>query len=170
MHQDGDHSEENLEGEDSEASEEQNNQNELDEEKISTQGNECSNQQAKELVLKSNIQETECSGELNIEESESYDKFEDNIHYLNKKYQPYRDLKEEKEEIGDDDSDSDNYSCTTTTSTIMDPGMVRSKVRKSLLAKMKTEKRRLRNKGESALCTEKLREINDTIKSSLNFD
>ena len=111
-----------------------------------------------------------CSSESKIEESESYDKFEDNVHYLNKKYQPYRDAKESFEKEEESDSDSDNYSCTTTTSTIMDPGMVRSRVRKSLLAKMKTEKRRLRNKGESALATEKVREINDTIKSSLNFD
>ena len=93
------------------------------------------------------------------------------MHYLNKKYRPYRDVNDAQENQEDEnDSDSDNYSCTTTTSTIMDPNMVRNKVRKSLLAKMKTEKRRIRNKGESAMVTEKLREINDTIKSSLHLD
>lgn len=158
MNQDEDRFDENPDSEDSEVHE---NQHEVDDQE---------NQLPKEIAVKSEIKEAACSSEPNIEESEAYDTFEDNIHYLNKKYQPYRDPKDDKEDVEDNESDSDKYSCTTTTSTIMDPGMVRSKVRKSLLAKIKTEKRRLRNKGESALCTEKLREINDTIKSSLNFD
>ena len=116
------------------------------------------------------IVENACASELIAEESETYDKFEDNMHYLNKKYRPYRDATEAQDNENDSDDNSDTYSCTTTTSTIMDPNLVRAKVRKSLLAKMKTEKRRIRNKGESALVTEKMREINDTIKCSLHLD
>jgi hypothetical protein len=51
----------------------------------------------------------------------------------------------------------------------MDPSYVRSKVRKSLLQRMKKEQRRIRNKGESAMITQKNRDINDTIKTSLYF-
>lgn len=167
MNQDEGRLDENHESEDSE---EQDDQQEIEDEQKDNHKNECNEQWAKEIVDKKEIKEAACTSEPNVEDSETYDKFEDNIHYLNKKYQPYRDPKNDKEDGEENESDSDNYSCTTTTSTIMDPGMVRSKVRKSLLAKIKTEKRRLRNKGESALCTEKLREINDTIKSSLNFD
>ena len=101
---------------------------------------------------------------------EEYDKFDDNIHYLNKKYRPFRDQNEDDEKGSDEEDSSDNYSCTTTTSTIMDPQQVRSKVRKSLLKKIKQEKRRIRNKGESSLLTQKNRENIDTIKASLDFD
>ena len=100
---------------------------------------------------------------------EDYDKFDENIHMMNKQFRPYRDKTEGE---GYDDSasdDDDNYSTTSMMSTIMDPKMVRSKVKHSLLKKMKQEKRRIRNKGESALVTERNREVNDTIKSSLGF-
>ena len=45
----------------------------------------------------------------------------------------------------------------------MDPRLVRAKVQKSILQRMKKEKRRIRNKGESALNTAKMREINEDI-------
>jgi RIO kinase 2 len=109
---------------------------------------------------------TAAGSELAIEETEAYDTFEDNAHYLNKKYRPYRDQTDTADQV-DESDESDNYSCTTTTSTIMDPSMVRNKVKKSLLMRQKLEKRRIRNKGESALATERLREVKDTIKCSL---
>ena len=98
---------------------------------------------------------------------EAYDQFDINdLKMDNKAFRPFRDVGESPEENSDDD---DNYSATTTTSTIMDPQMVRSKVKKSILATLKKERRRIRNKGESALITERNREVNDTIKSSMNF-
>lgn len=103
---------------------------------------------------------------LNDDElAEMNDKFDEYLSLENKMYRPYRDADFEEK----DSDESDNYSCTTTTSTIMDPKMVRSKVRKSLLQKIKTEKRRIRNKGEASLITQRNREVNDTIKSSMIF-
>jgi hypothetical protein len=51
----------------------------------------------------------------------------------------------------------------------MDPRLVRAKVQKSILQRMKKEKRRIRNKGESALNTAKMREINEDIEANLKF-
>lgn len=135
-----------------------------------------------EKEIKNNIKKEETEEDKNDEAAakipdvpdntneEEYDKFDDNIHYLNKKYRPFRDQNEDDEKGSDEEDSSDNYSCTTTTSTIMDPQQVRSKVRKSLLKKIKQEKRRIRNKGESSLLTQKNRENIDTIKASLDFD
>ena len=113
---------------------------------------------------------TEIAKELNEEDAyadELIDKFEDDLHIDNKQFKPYRDvnLNDQQDERYDSD-ESDNVSVTT--STIMDPGQVRAKVQKALLKRIKTEKRRIRNKGESALMTHKMREINDTIKSSFD--
>jgi RIO kinase 2 len=102
-----------------------------------------------------------------VPDGEEYDKFDDSI--LNKQYRPYRDQKQDDDEESGSEEDEDNYSMTSCTSTIMDPKMVRSKVKQSLLRKMKTEKRRIRNKGESAIVTDRIRAVNDTIKSSLGF-
>ena len=100
------------------------------------------------------------------ETDEAYDQFDINDLKLdNKGLRPFRDAGSSEEDSDQDD----NYSATTTTSTIMDPQMVRSKVKKSILATMKKERRRIRNKGESALITERNREVTDTIKSSMNF-
>ena len=93
MNQDEDRFDENPDSEDSEVHE---NQHEVDE-----QENERCNQLPKEIAVKSEIKEAACSSEPNIEESEAYDTFEDNIHYLNKKYQPYRDPKDDKEDVED---------------------------------------------------------------------
>lgn len=104
------------------------------------------------------------------QDTEEYDKFDEMN--MNKQFRPYRDVVEKETGSGDEqdsDDDDDMRSTTSVTSTIMDPKLVRSKVKKSLLSRMKAEKRRIRNKGESALVTEKVREINDTIKSSLCF-
>ena len=110
-------------------------------------------------------------GELDeMAKLELYDKFDDNLHLDNKQFRAYRDKKEgEQADSTDEDDDDDGHSCTTTTSTIMDARTVRGKVRKSILSKIKTERRRIRNKGESALITEKNREINDNIKASIHF-
>ena len=100
------------------------------------------------------------------EADETYDQFDMNdLKMENKSFRPFRDAGSSEEDSDQDD----NYSATTTTSTIMDPQMVRSKVKKSILATMKKERRRIRNKGESALITERNRDVTDTIKSSLNF-
>lgn len=107
---------------------------------------------------------------------EKYDKFNEEIayHELNKKYSAFRDVNnnddDDDADSKDDGEDDDvNSVATSTASTIMDPSYVRSKVRKSLLQRMKKEKRRIRNKGESAMVTQQLRDINDTIKTSLHF-
>src|SRR5690606_33764549 len=102
------------------------------------------------------------------EDDEEYDYFDEKLHALNKQYRPYRDkiAQEEEGEERDEDYD-DNFSTTSATSTIMDPKMVRAKMKQSLLKRMKQEKRRIRNKGESALATERQREAVDTIKSSM---
>lgn len=100
-------------------------------------------------------------------DQELYDKFDENLHISNKQFRPYRDQANESD---DEQNDSDDdCSVTTTTSTIMDPHQVRAKVKKGLLKKIKTERRRIRNKGESALVTEKNREITDNIKASMHF-
>lgn len=122
------------------------------------------NDQQKEKSSVENKKLNEILDEEEIEELN--DKFDENLSWNNKLYRPYRD-NDTKEENNSDESD--NYSCTTTTSTIMDPRMVRSKVRKSLLQKIKTEKRRIRNKGEASIITQRNREVNDTIKSSMIF-
>ncbi len=103
------------------------------------------------------------------EDQEAYDNFnEEAYHEFNKQFSAYRDVK--KSANPDDEEASDEVaSVTSTTSTIMDPSYVRSRVRKSLMHRIKTEKRRIRNKGESAMVTQQLRDINDTIKSSLFF-
>ncbi len=80
---------------------------------------------------------------------------------LNKGYKPYRDKNNNNEDDGS--GNDDNYSVTSCASTVMSANEVRSKVRKSLLSKMKTEKRRLKNKGESAMITARNRDIKDTI-------
>lgn len=68
-----------------------------------------------------------------------------------------------------DEYDSDeSEAVSVTTSTIMDPKLVRAKVRGNLLKRQKVEARRVRNKGESALKTMALRDIREDIKS--NFD
>jgi hypothetical protein len=107
--------------------------------------------------------------EVPLAEGEEYDKFDDTM--LNKQYRPYRDPNAQGEdgENGSEDDDDDGLSVGSCTSTIMDPKMVRSKVKQSLLRKMKTEKRRIRNKGESALVTDRNREVNDEIKSNFGF-
>ena len=97
------------------------------------------------------------------------DKFDENLHFSNKEFKAFRDMNnnDDNSDSQDDEDNDDNYSVAA--STIMDPKLVRAKVQKSLLQKMKKEKRRIRNKGESALVTAKMRDINDTIKSSLKF-
>ena len=106
-------------------------------------------------------------------EEELYDRFDESMHLTNKQFKAFRDPKEDDKDglsSSDEEGEEDDaHSCTTTTSTIMDSSYVRSKVRKSLLSKMKTERRRIRNKGESALNTEKNRELNDNIKASIHF-
>ncbi len=103
-----------------------------------------------------------------VPEGEEDDKFDDTM--LNKQFRPYRDQKPDDDEESESGSENeDNCSVTSYTSTIMDPKMVRSKVKQSLLKRMKAEKRRIRNKGESAMVTNRIREVNDTIKSSMGF-
>ena len=53
----------------------------------------------------------------------------------------------------------------TTTSTIMDPGLVRG----CLLKRQKVEAKRVHNKGESALKTSALRDIKEDIKSHFDW-
>ena len=102
--------------------------------------------------------------------NELADKFDENLHLSNKAFKPYRNptLSEEECENESDDDDDGQYSVAA--STIIDPQQVRARVQKSLLQCMKKEKRRIRNKGESALSTAKMREINDTIQSCLTLD
>lgn len=107
-------------------------------------------------------------------EEELYDKFDENLHLSNKQFRAYRDKTESElvgssEEDDNDDDDDDRNSCSTTTSTIMDARTVRNKCRKSVLKKIKAERRRIRNKGESALITDRNRENNDNIKASIHF-
>lgn len=98
------------------------------------------------------------------------DKFDENLHLSNKAFKPYRNpiIDEEGNDNDTDSDDDDQYSIAA--STIMDPKLVRARVQKSLLQRMKKEKRRIRNKGESALTTAKMRDINDDIKSCLKLD
>ncbi|RNA37728.1 serine threonine- kinase RIO2 [Brachionus plicatilis] len=129
--------------------------------------NELEKFEAEDKKKEYKVENEKCKEVLNEEEiSELNDQFDENFSLENKMYRPYRD--NETKEDGDSD-ESDNYSCTTTTSTIIDPRMVRSRVRKSLLQKIKTEKRRIRNKGEASIVTQRNREVNDTIKSSMIF-
>jgi hypothetical protein len=102
-------------------------------------------------------------------EDELYDKFEESLDLNNKMYKAFRDANNNDTEENVENSDSDDYSCTTTTSTIMDPKLVRSRVKQSLLKRIKAEKRRIRNKGEASLVTQRNRDINDTIKSGFDF-
>jgi hypothetical protein len=87
------------------------------------------------------------------------DKFDENQILSNRMYRPYRD-----EIANNSDDDEDNCSVTTTTSTIIDPQIVRSKVTKALQKRIKTERRRIRNKGETAMVTAQKREVSDAIK------
>ena len=102
------------------------------------------------------------------DEDELYDKFEESLALNNKMYKAFRDANNNNTEENVDNSDSDDYSCTTTTSTIIDPKLVRSRVKQSLLKRMKDEKRRIRKKGEASLITQRNRDINDTIKSGFD--
>lgn len=158
--------EDESDGEKSNAEEQESDEEEVEEnnnfQKEQKEKEENNNDKKENLNKDLGQEEEEYLDELN-------DKFDVNLHLTNKQFKAYRDLAVGEEQDEEQDSDSDNYSCTTTTSTIMDPHMVRAKVRKGLLKKIKTEKRRIRNKGESSLVTQKNREINDTIKSSMNF-
>ena len=129
-------------------------------------------QRAEEMYAKAIVNNDENKGNENGEEKqEEYDNFDENIHTLNKQYRPYRDQNNNNEDEEDENCSSDeNFSITSATSTIMDPRLVRARVKRSLLKRQKAEKRRIRNKGESALITQRMRDINDTIKSSLVFD
>lgn len=84
----------------------------------------------------------------------------------NKCFKAFRDNPPAKP-VDEYDSD-DSEAVSVTTSTIMDPKLVRAKVRGNLLKRQKVEARRVRNKGESALKTMALRDIREDIKS--NFD
>ncbi len=88
----------------------------------------------------------------------------------NKAYKPYRNPTLNEDECENETNSDDDGQYSVAASTIMDPKQVRARVQKSLLQKMKKEKRRIRNKGESALSTAKMRDINDTIQSCLNLD
>ena len=83
----------------------------------------------------------------------------------NKAFKAFRDAPPLKAEEYDSD---DSEAVSVTTSTIMDPRLVRAKVRGCLLKRQKVEARRVRNKGESALKTSALRDIREDIKS--HFD
>jgi len=100
------------------------------------------------------------------EEEEAYDDFHDKFYMGNKKYGAYRDpvVSDENNNYGSDD---DNFSMTSMTSTIMDPSYVRAKVRRSLAQRQKKERRRVRNKGETSLVTEKNRDFSENIKQSM---
>lgn len=89
-----------------------------------------------------------------------------NLQNLNKSYKPYRD-QNNNDNSNDDDDDDDKCTVTSYTSTIMNPQEVRAKVRKGILSRLKREHRRLKNKGENAMVTARNRDINDTIKLSL---
>ncbi len=105
----------------------------------------------------------------NLDKNEYKDEVDDvleKLHEINKKYVPYRDAKEEK--AGDHNSDTssdDNDDNFTVTSTIMDPQMVRAKMRRSILGRLKKERRRIKNKGESSLITSRNRDIKENIQS-----
>ena len=93
---------------------------------------------------------------------------EDDFSYvLKQKEQQKQGADKSDDDDGDDDDARSQGSVCTTTSTIMELDYVRSKVRKSLLSKMKAEKRRIKKKGESSLVTQQARDLNDTIKSSM---
>ena len=62
-----------------------------------------------------------------------------------------------------DESDDEDDGRSIAASTIMDPKLVRSKVQKSLQQRIKKEKRRIRNKGESAFLTQRNRENVESI-------
>lgn len=112
-----------------------------------------------------------CSQKLDInnnaaELDELVDKFDDELFINNNKcFKAFRDNPPVKAEEYDSD---DSEAVSVTTSTIMDPKLVRAKVRGTLLKRQKVEARRVRNKGESALKTSALRDIREDIKS--NFD
>ena len=88
---------------------------------------------------------------------------------LNKNFKPYRDPNNNKtdENSNDFSDDDDNLTVASCTSTIMSANEVRAKVRKSLSDRLKKERRRIKNKGENAVITARNRDINDTIKLSL---
>ena len=157
---------------DNEDDEEDNSQsdNEYDEHKVIEDSINSSNNESAELGAVGNTSdESKLINNPTDENEELYDKFDENLHLSNKQYRAYRDQKEGENVSSEEDDDDDRLSCSTTTSTIMDPKTVRGKCRKGILKKIKTERRRIRNKGESALVTEKNREINDDIKASIHF-
>ncbi len=120
-------------------------------------------------VIEDNVKIVDCI----VDQSELKDDDADNdevndvlekLHDINKKYVPYRDANPNgvNEEVEEDTDTDDN--CTVA-STIMDPHMVRAKMRKSILGRLKKERRRIKNKGESSVITSRDRDIRENIQS-----
>ena len=85
------------------------------------------------------------------------------IENMNKNFKAFRDNFEKTELKSEDDDDKG--SVTSYTSTIMDPRYVRAKVKGTILKQHKQEQRRLRNKGEASVITNRDRDIRENIKS-----
>jgi hypothetical protein len=165
---------EELEQDEKECNADENNN---EESKPSTSESKCENNHnvnSKETQDQSNeacshVEQDDKPDNDDVDEDEANDKLE-NLHEINKKYVPYRDKQfglENQNEGGNDqnstdDDDGDNF---TSTSTIMDQQQVRAKVRRSLLSRLKKERRRLKNKGESSVITSRDRDIREDIKS-----
>lgn len=124
----------------------------------------CSSVAQNNPLLNDSVQDTSARDD-ELYTDELADQFDSDLCITNNKaFKAFRDKPIVKDEYDSDECDK----VSVTTSTIMDPKQVRAKVRGSLLKKQKTEARRIRKSGESALKTATMRDIKEDIKS--HFD